>query len=318
MTVMLNGGCSLVNEGSFTPSMETVVQIIVDVDCLTGGSGGGGGGATNPTNPDTNPTNPEVGGGGVGNPNPNPDPVITTPLLEADKTPCQQLSKLKNNTNFTDKMTILKNNIGGTKEKGFMMIDNTNNSFSPIIEGDAEGNLEYPYEIMLSNDDLMRFYGTAHNHLEKNPGHIGIFTPEDFYPLLFNGIIETHPDNIYKKTKPEKSIALVITKIGVFAMKINDLAKLDAFVTKYKSIVANGKEAIREYLNKKFSNPEEYNILPSSTHDEQVTGFLRFIKDEAIGIDLYEGNKNNFDGWKKLSLQDNGNGTFSQTAEPCN
>jgi len=104
MTAMLNGGCSLVNEGSFTPSMETVVQIIVDVDCLTGGSGGGGGGATNPTNPDTNPTNPEVGGGGVGNP--NPDPVITTPLLEADKTPCQQLSKLKNNTNFTDKMTI--------------------------------------------------------------------------------------------------------------------------------------------------------------------------------------------------------------------
>ena len=199
-----------------------------------------------------------------------------------------------------------------------MMIDNTNNIFSPIIEGDAEGNLEYPYKIMLSNDDLMRFYGTAHNHLEKNPGHIGIFTPEDFYPLLFNGIIETHPDNIYKKTKPEKSIALVITKIGVFAMKINDLAKLDAFVTKYKSIVANGKEAIREYLNKKFSNPEEYNILPSSTHDEQVTGFLRFIKDEAIGIDLYEGNKNNFDGWKKLSLQDNGNGTFSQTAEPCN
>lgn len=312
MSDMLSGNCGAVEGGRFIPSVETMVQIIVDDGCL-GDSGGGIVG--NPTDPGTNPTNPGTGGGGGTT---NPNPVITTPLLELDKTPCQQLKKLKNNAVFNEKMTTLKNNIGGTKEKGFMMIDNPSNEFSAIIEGDDEGNIEFPYSTMLSDDDLQKFYGTAHNHLENDTTHIGIFTPEDFDSVLLNGIIETHPSNIYKKTKPEKAISVLITKMGIFAMKINDLSKLNNFVTEYKSIVASGPEKVKLYLDEKFSNPHEYNILPSSTHDEQVTGFLRFLKDKDIGIDLYEGNKNNFDGWKKLSLHDNGNGTFSHTAEPCN
>ncbi|RZK24964.1 MAG: hypothetical protein EOO43_06725, partial [Flavobacterium sp.] len=181
-----NGECSIITN----PNIY-LVQIIVDGDCINGGGGSdGSGGTTNPTNPGTNPTNPGTGGGGG---TPNPNPVITTPLLELDKTPCQQLKKLKNNAVFNEKMTTLKNNIGGTKEKGFMMIDNPSSEFSAIVEGNDKGDIEYPYW-MLPDDDLQKFYGTTHNHLENKKGQIGIFTPEDFIPLQFNAFIETHPN----------------------------------------------------------------------------------------------------------------------------
>lgn len=304
--------------GCVGTSFEIEHQVLkIDMDCMS--SGGGVVGPGNPGDPGTNPgnpVNPNTGTGGGGSPNP---PILTTPLLEVNrnKLPCDQLKNLKGKTGFTSKMTTLKNNIGGTKEMGFMLIDNPSNEFSYIIEGNNQGNIEYPYQF-LPEGDLVKFYGTAHNHLENKPDQIGVFTPEDFDSLSLNGIIETHPDNPYKKTKPEKAIALVITKTGLFAMKINDLEKLNTFVAKYKSIVANGPEKADEYLNRYFQNPKEYNILPTSTHDEQVTGFLRFMKDEDLGIDLYEGNKSDFGGWKKLSLIDNGNGTFSHSAVPCN
>jgi hypothetical protein len=43
-------------------------------------------------------------------------------------------------------------------------------------------------------------------------------------------------------------------------------------------------------------NPKKYNILPTSTRQEQVTGFLRFLQDQDIGIDLYVGNSDTFGG----------------------
>ena len=67
-----------------------------------------------------------------------------------------------------------------------------------------------------------------------------------------------------------------------------------------------------------FNTPKLYNITPNSTHDEQVTGFLRFIQDQDIGVDLYEGNEETFNGWKKLNLTES-NGSFSFTeSSPCN
>lgn len=129
-------------------------------------------------------------------------------------------------------------------------------------------------------------------------------------------MIETAPNNPYKRDTPEKSVGILQTKFGIFAIKINDFTKLLAFTTKYESKIANGEEL--EYVNEEFSNPEKYNIRPESTYDQQVTGFLRFLKDEDIGVDLYEGNKDNFGSWSKLTLQDNSDGTYSHTAVPCN
>ena len=41
------------------------------------------------------------------------------------------------------------------------------------------------------------------------------------------------------------------------------------------------------------------------------------MNDYDLGVDLYEGDKNNFNNVKKLRLVDNGNGTFSFVSEPC-
>lgn len=72
------------------------------------------------------------------------------------------------------------------------------------------------------------------------------------------------------------------------------------------------------YLKEMFQDEDGYNIQHDSTHDELVTGFLRFIVDEDIGIDLYEGDKDTYQSWKKLELLDNGNGNFSFNEIPCN
>jgi hypothetical protein len=56
-------------------------------------------------------------------------------------------------------------------------------------------------------------------------------------------------------------------------------------------------------MKNEFSNSKKYNITHTSTKLQQITGFLRFIKDKNIGVDLYEGDKDNFGAWKKLTLK---------------
>ncbi|WP_312343613.1 hypothetical protein [Chryseobacterium binzhouense] len=41
-------------------------------------------------------------------------------------------------------------------------------------------------------------------------------------------------------------------------------------------------------------------------------------KDKDIGVELYEGNKDTFNNWKKLELVDNGNKNYSFNGTPCN
>lgn len=241
--------------------------------------------------------------------------------------PCDQLKKIQNEPEFKNKMGILKSNVEtGTKEKGFILFDepvNSSNYLPPnfrtsdIIEGDANGDINYgPHFAPLSNDQQYRRYGAAHNHLKSNPKHIGVFTPEDLAHLILFGWIESAPTNPYGSIYAEKSINFVITKIGLFAIKINDLSKLDAFMNKYSDISLAGKKD--EFINETYNDKKKYNILPTSTHDEQVIGFLRLIEDQQIGIDLYEGNPENYSNWKKLELINNGNGTFNFNEIPCN
>ena len=72
-----------------------------------------------------------------------------------------------------------------------------------------------------------------------------------------------------------------------------------------------------KYVKDNFFDPEKYNILPTSTHDQQVTGFLRFLEDKDVGADIYEGNPVNNGEWRKLNLVNN-NGSFTYTQTPCN
>lgn len=243
---------------------------------------------------------------------------------ETEFVPCDQLKKLQNEPEFKSKMNILKSNVEtGSKEKGFVLFDQSvpnsnhlppNFRTSDIIEGDAKGDINYgPYLASLPNDEQYRRYGAAHNHLKNNPYHIGVFSPEDLGNLLLFGWIESAPTNPYGSLYAEKSVNFVITNIGLFAIKINDLSKLEAYMVKYGQ-----KREIDELENyNKKEIQEKYKIMPTSSHDEQVIGLLRLINDEQIGIDFYEGNPENYNNWKKLELVNNGNNTFSYNEVPC-
>lgn len=251
-----------------------------------------------------------------------PTQIIVPAIKKND--PCKQLTALKDKTGFTEKMTTLKNNIPtGAIEKGFLLFDDANVQTSQIIIGGGnDGNvyfMDYYKNMELNNLDLLyRTYGTAHNHLKSNPDHVGVHSPEDLNDLLWSGSFETGSNNPYKKDKPINAIDLVITNIGLFALKITDMAKLDAFCTKYKNMVKDPDKTKFEEFLEKFKGAKDYNIQPTSTYEEQVTGFLRFMQDEDLGIELYEGNKDTYGSWKKLQLVDNGTNVYTFTSIPCN
>ena len=243
----------------------------------------------------------------------------TLPILGGnpkDDSPCGQLKKINENTNIKGKLNELKSNIGGTLEKGFLIRDIAGNETSDILIGNSDNTISYPILNPSYSAYVNQTYGSAHNHNKNNKKQIGIFTPEDLLPLYLCGLVETEPSNPYHTATPKKSVTFVLTEKGYFALKINDLVKLKAFVDWY---IFTMNDTGRDLFNKKtFLDPEKYNILPKSSYAQQVTGFLRFMKDYDIGIELYEGNKDTYGDWKKLELIDNGDDTYNFNQIPCN
>ena len=282
----------------------------------SGGSSGGGGTGTltPPCEENGISSQPQDPSSTLGN-QPCGNVTPTLPNLGGNLSmdePCAQLKQINENTNIKAKFTTLKNNINGTNEKGILIRDVAGNETSNIIDGDGKGNIYYPYN---TNDPYYyQTYGTAHNHNKNNKKHIGIFTPEDLFQLVGNAMIEMNPANPNVSSTPKKSVIFVLTDKGFFALKITDVLKLADFVSWYYNMTEKKRE---EYIQGTYQDKKEYNIKPTSTKDQQITGFLRFMKDKDIGVDLYEGNKDTFGDWKKLELVDNG-GNFSFNEIPCN
>lgn len=293
-----------------------------------GGSTGGGGSSSSGSGGDDNDdTTPCSGNGvlrepqqpGITDPNGCNTGIPTIPTLPNPKTdPCVQLSNLGKKDYFKNNMTELNNNVeNGTVEKGFVLHNDATTPASYIISGSSNNDsnsIDFSaYYSTLSNAQAYSMYGNAHNHLKNDPKHIGVFTPDDLPFLAAYGLIETDPQNPVKSLLPVKSIIFVTTDKGFFALKIKDLDGLKAFVIKYGNWSRN---KVDEYMDEVFQDPDVYNIRHESTYEEQVSGFLRFIQDESIGIELYEGNKTTMGDWKKLELLNNGTFGFKKT--PCN
>ncbi|MCX8525974.1 hypothetical protein OF897_18835 [Chryseobacterium formosus] len=301
--------------------VEQVDETLMPTDPGVGGGGGGGPAGNGPDECTTVANNPgEVGiidengchVGGATQPN------DTRPK---QKYPCEQLESLGGKQYFKNRMDQLKNNVdSGTQEYGFALHDNINTPISYLLMGSGQSNsntIDFStYYSGLSNDMANSLYGNAHNHLANDSTHVGIFPPDDLALLSLFGIIETLPQSTFYNPIPKKAVIYLITDKGLFALKITNLQKLKAYVIKYANMLKTGESA--NYLKEMFQDEDGYNIQHDSTHDELVTGFLRFIVDEDIGIDLYEGDKDTYQSWKKLELLDNGNGNFSFNEIPCN
>ena len=120
-----------VPNSGYNPSLPTHTAPTGGGQPVDGGSSGTG----------TNPNPVEGAQGQLGG-------TPTLPILGGnpkDDSPCGQLKKVSENTNVKAKFTTLKNNIDGTKEKGFLIRDIAGNETSDILEGNARGEIQYPY-----------------------------------------------------------------------------------------------------------------------------------------------------------------------------
>lgn len=170
-----NGELTTEDKGPCTATSPSILVITLTRKCTialprsTGLGDDGTGGGSGPQN----------GPGGLGSG--NPDETTTAPNLPLPNKnfdPCKQLKNLAEKQSFKDKVTILKNNINtGTVEKGFVLHDDATTQFSPIIEGNSEGEIDYnAYSNQISEDLLYKLYRSAHNHLLSDPDHVGDFT----------------------------------------------------------------------------------------------------------------------------------------------
>lgn len=273
-----------------------------------GTTGGGPDGTTNPTNPpseeeedDEIPIIPNLEG-----PNFDLDPGEVSD-------PCLQLRTQTAKPAFVSKMNVLKNNRTGQYEKGFNISTNPNNEFSPIITGNGLGELDYGL-FSMSDADAFTMYGSAHNHLNDKPDQVGVFGQVDLQDLFVRSVLEMATQNPNNTATPEKSVVYLISNIGFFALKINDIAKFQAYCVKWMNF---SDEQKKNFVDNVFSHPNGYNITHNSPYLQQVKGFLRYLQDEDMGVDLFEGETNTYGGWKKLSLNSDGNANFTINSVPC-
>lgn len=326
---MQSGMCSYVNNGSYTPNPETLVQIIVDEDCLNGSTAGSGSGNPsdgnqNPGNP-TNPVNNEPIGGNGGNggnssnngntpeepdPNsPNPtdpshdlggEPVITTPFLpnRTPKTPCGQLNKLNSSPNYEQNINHLKNKATGDKEYGWVyryFPGSTTGNFAPptAVGHDTEN----PSMIDLFAFSGFEWLGAFHNH--NNPdskGMIPMFSPEDVL-WLWQKIDKSKRHG--QSTHVSEFFIGLVTQNEVYCIKVKDW---DSFYTLKDKFL-------------KFKENLEYAYIKAGVGASQIVLqkiFLKALHD--LGTGLYEQDENG--NWQEITLNPVNNNS-NPVKTPC-
>ena len=308
MSDMLSGNCGAVEGGRFIPSVETMVQIIVDDGCL-GDSGGGIVG--NPTDPGTNPTNPGIGGGGGTT---NPNPVITTPLLEVrkDLIHCQQLKKLleENPTNAPTKPNIkpkleqLKLNAQApiNYETGYSFSKDVNNQYSDTeLQPKPNSNNQVPVDLSSGN-----VYAVGHTHTVNL---FPMFSWDDMF-VLFRIHLQGNPQVkddavVFMSTKT----CLTCTTTKVYAVKIENWTK---FKSKINTDLNNPKTMGYTLEDKiKYANETFAKKFVNATNLEKM--FLENFAD--AGISLFEANED-LTNWSRLELS---NSTLVPVSKiPCN
>lgn len=239
----------------------------------SGGSGGaaGGSGASYPVR--SVPTLPEL-----------IDEELMTP-----QDLCNDLASKDANVDFAQKMQDLKNRANNQNfESAYTMFQNASAGllFSPRYDGSTD----YP-EVSLGYNVNMGQVGTnsigaIHCHLD-NGKTFKIFSYSDLIALAEFASISTRPTSEFG--------IYVVTSSGTFCIKL-----------KAKISFKNRKD-IMIFNQNLFENSFEKFVNKNMTIDEQVLGFLKFLKENKFSDALELFKKDNTDGiWKRQELNSNG------------
>lgn len=255
---------------------------IVAVPCEKQDYGGG-----SPTNPGTTDPEPEPT-----DPNAPIDNFEDTTLPNLPKTtkPCQDLKTKSSDSEFIEKMTILKNDADNTVESGYVMYKDLP-KYSNKQTGGIDNSGTY-LDLVYDPNRAATITGFTHCHLNNSTiKNFSVFSLDDL--IMFSKLIEN-------STAPLEELTMFVTSNkGTFALKIKNKA---AFI--------NAINSITPLLYDAYDNMFKNKINKDNDTNNQAKGLINFFKASGLSTsetyELYRSDSN-FSNWQKLTIDQNNN-----------
>lgn len=211
--------------------------------------------------------------------NPEPNPADST------KIPCRQANLLAQNAKFKQLMAQLKTYVSDTTDKKeYLYAFSFNSSGKPTGMTSLTGTANQP---MVSVNVPAPVDAIIHSHYAGNL--YSIFSFADLQVLATFRYI-----NFIKNPKTF-TLGLVTAKGTQYLLKIDDLAKFDAFANR----LTINKESTHD-LNTLWQ--KRYNMNVNNSIADNELNFIKFLEGENSGLKLFKGN-NTFTEWNAKKIQ---------------
>lgn len=214
------------------------------------------------------------------------------------------------------------------------LVNNYEYGYGLYNRGDFPTYGSYAHYVPASDDDHVYFparqdqFGTLHTH-PANSTRIPMFSHDDIYTLLS---VKNNYGSFQMANTPNGNavfVSVLVVRQGgqtrTYAIKIEDITKLQQLQAIWDDKGDANEDGIYEYKNFESRLEKAYindsNGVNGSANSYQKT-FLNFVKDENLGVSLYEmvqinpGTPDVAETWKKLTLDSNSPDGIKKT--PCN
>ena len=214
---------------------------------------------------------------------------------------CDQLKKIANSPNFTDRIAYLKTKAAGPKEHAwaYKYFSGTNNFAPPTVVGHNTSNPNKVYlEAFLGSEWL----GAFHNHTNGENPTIKMFSPGDLEWLFLKAVKKNNhqPPSVTSAGINELFLGLVNIN-EVYCLKIKDWNKFHTLIN----------TAIFDKFEKELL--KKYHLRDSNTSQIQLQeDFLKSLKKYDLGVGLYEQDANG--NWSEINLDATNN---NPVKTPC-
>jgi hypothetical protein len=209
---------------------------------------------------------------------------------------CEELNKLTDNQDIKNKINDLKSDLfanpDNRNEKGFRLFATSGNDVnSDAIDTGGAG--EFPYHLTEA------VFGGVHTHPKK--GLFPMFSVADILSLHKFWITYDNPNvpiNI------NKSVHILVTQQGTYALKIDNLPQLAIFNAAMMNTNELDKKETRLEGNYYSLYNQQQNQLGNSF--DHMKAFLKFLEKYSIGVSMYKAS-DDLSSWTKKELNETGN-----------
>uniref|UniRef100_UPI0040499AC3 hypothetical protein n=1 Tax=Gelidibacter sp. TaxID=2018083 RepID=UPI0040499AC3 len=255
------------------------------------GSGGGGGGSGPGSGSEGNDSDCVPA---IDNPCPEDETVVIIPppaLISYD--PCRNISKLKNDDVFKQKMVDLKNAAAnwGFEKLYTVKTDPTPNSSPSQTDifdyGTFQGTIANP-KVKWDSVSATTIRGIIHSHYDDL---LSIFSVDDLLDMY----------NVIKISSVTESFfyGVVNNEGTAYILQIKDRAAFIAFGDKHFSSENKAFKFVRDYYEKK------YNVKQDNSAAVNELGFVKMLEELGAGAEIFKSTDNTYSDYKKLKIENN-------------